>query len=366
MANPASMARNPSPMPSRLPAFRPNVVGLLGASVLITSPMEKPAAAQMQQGVTSPSPGVICDQMGATCFDRQGASVRLTQTYFGINAANRLNNQLRARPAPGEVMLSNGALCDLRSATCWSDGWSKRQISTQLSQQLFGSSPALDPSYNNGLQGLQTPRAGVACDPSTKVCYDQSGLSLGLTRDYFGSYAEQTALRNLAGQMPPQQFRLSTGSSCDVTARTCWHDVWSRQQVNTALTNQLFSPGGMGNTPSSDYQSSSTETRQAQCTISRWFQTLVKGNCELRETTNNLGRLLEVNLQDGSRYTITRPRTGNVELTDPQGKIWPLQVREQGQSVSFSWSDRLLSVRDQGTTNSAQSLGDLINRLLGQ
>ncbi len=348
------------------PAPKATVVGLLGTGMLITSCFVKPGQAQMQQGISSPTPGVICDQMGATCFDRQGASVRFTQTYFGINAANRLNNQLRGRPATGDVLLSNGALCDLRAVTCWSDGWSKRQVSTQLSQQLFGSAPSSNSGYNIGLQGLLTPRAGVACDPSTKTCYDQSGLSLGLTRDYFGSYAEQTALRNLAGQMPPQQFRLSTGSSCDVTARTCWNDVWSRQQVNTALTNQLFNPAGIGSTPSTDYQTSSTETRQAQCTISRWFQTLVRGNCEVRETTNNLGRLLEVNLQDGSRYTITRRRTGNFELTDPQGKIWPLQVRDQGQTVSFSWSDRTLSVRDQGTTTSAQSLGDLINRLLGQ
>ena len=353
-------------MTLRLPASRPTVLGLLAASLLLTSQSMKPAGAQLQQGFNNPTPGVVCDQMGSTCFDRQGASVPLTQTYFGKNAANRLNKQLRGRPAPGDFLLSNGALCDLRAMTCWSDGWRRSQVSSQLSQQLFGSTPSSSSGYNNGLQGLQTPRAGVACDPSTKTCYDQSGLSLGLTRDYFGSYAEQTALRTLAGQMPPQQFRLSTGSSCDVTARTCWNDVWSRQQVNTALTNQLFSPGGIGGNPSTDYQTSTTETRQAQCTVSRWFQTLVKGSCEVRETTNNLGRLLEVNLQDGSRYSITRPRTGNFELRDPQGKIWPLQVRDQGQMVSFSWSDRVLSVGDQGTTNSGQSLGDLINRLLGQ
>lgn len=342
------------------------MVGLLGVGLLFTGFAVKPAKAQMQQGLSSPTPGVICDQMGSTCFDRQGASVRLTQSYFGNNTANRLNKQLRGSPATSDFLLSNGALCDLRAMTCWSDGWRRSQVSSQLSQQLFGSAPSSNSGYNNGLQGLQTPRAGVACDPSNKTCYDQSGLSLGLTREYFGSYAEQTALRNLAGQIPPQQFRLSTGSSCDVTTRTCWNDVWSRQQVNTALTNQLFSPGGIGGNPSTGYQTSSTETRQAQCTISRWIQTLVKGSCEVRETTNNLGRLLEVSFQDGSRYSITRPRTGNFELTDPQGKIWPLQVREQGQTMNFSWSDRVLSVSDQGTTNSGQSLGDLINRLLGQ
>ena len=342
------------------------MLGLLAASLLLTSQSIKPAGSQMQQGFSNPTPGVVCDQMAATCVDRQGASVPLTQTCFGKNAANRLNKQLRGRPAPGDILLSNGTMCDRRAMTCWSDGWRRSQVSSQLSQQLFGLTPASSSAYNTGLQGLQTPRAGVACDPSTKTCYDQSGLSLGLTREYFGSYAEQAALHNLAGQMPPQQFRLGTGSFCDGTARTCWNDGWSRQQVNTALTNQLFSPGGIGGNPSTDYQTSSTETRQAQCTVRRWLQTLVRSSCDVRETTNNLGRLLEVNLQDGSRYRITRPRTGNVELTDPQGKIWPLQVRDQGQTVSFSWSDRTLSVSDQGTTSSGQGLGDLINRLLGQ
>ena len=353
-------------MKKRLPAAAPTVFGLLGASLLITSYAMKPGRAQSQQGISSPTPGVICDQMGPICYDRQGASVRLTQTYFGSNAANRLNNQLRTRPATNDVLLSNGALCDLRAVTCWSDGWRKSQVSTQLSQDLFGLDSSTNAGYGNGLQGLQTPRAGVACDPSTKTCYDQRGLSLGLTREYFGSYAEQTALRNLAGQIPPQQFRFSTGSSCDVTARTCWNDVWSRQQVNSALTSQLFSPGGIGSHQPTDYQSSTTETRQAQCTISRWFQTLVNSSCDVRETTNNLGRQLDVTLLNGSRYRISRPRTGNVELTDPQGKAWPIQVRDQGQTVSFSWSDRMLTVRDQGTTSNGQGLGDLINRLLGQ
>ena len=353
-------------MKSRRSAPAPTLFGLLGAGLLITSYVVKPGQAQTQPGVTSPNPGVICDRNGAICYDQQGASVRLTQDYFGKNASNRLKKQMREKPATGEFMLSNGALCDLRTVTCWSDGWRKGQVSTQLSQQLFGSAPSSNANYSNGIQGLQTPRAGVVCDPSTKTCYDQNGLSLALTRDYFGSYAEQTALRNLAGQMPPQQFRFSTGNSCDVTARTCWNDAWSRQQVNSALTNHLFSSGLIGANQPTDYQTSSTETRQAQCTISRWFQTLVKGSCEVRETTNDLGRLLEVTIQDGSRYSIRRPRTGNVELTDPQGKAWPVQVRDQGQTVSFSWSDRTLNVSEQAATNNGVSLGDLINRLLGQ
>jgi len=44
---------------------------------------------------------------------------------------------------------------------------------------------------------------------------------MGITREYFGAYAEQAALRNLGGQAPPRQFKLSNGSACDLTARTC-------------------------------------------------------------------------------------------------------------------------------------------------
>jgi len=178
MAYPACPAQFKSPMKKRLPAAAPTVFGLLGASLLITSYAMKPGRAQSQQGISSPTPGVICDQMGPICYDRQGASVRLTQTYFGSNAANRLNNQLRTRPATNDVLLSNGALCDLRAVTCWSDGWRKSQVSTQLSQELFGLDSSTNAGYGSGLQGLQTPGAGVACDPSTKTCYDQRGLSL--------------------------------------------------------------------------------------------------------------------------------------------------------------------------------------------
>ncbi len=353
-------------MQSLLHASAITLVGLVGASLLNPNASVQIAQAQTQRVVSSPTAGVICDPIGPTCYDRQGASVRFTQAYFGNNAANRLRAKLRTSGVGNDVVLSNGTLCDFRAATCWSDGWRKGQAATQISQELFGWTPLFSTGYVNGLQGLETPKAGVVCDQSTKTCYDQTGLSMGLTREYFGAYAEQTALRNLTGQMPQQQFRLSNGSSCDVSVRTCWGEVGTRQQVNAALTNQLFSGGGIGSNQSTSYQSSSTVTRQAQCTISRWFQTLFRGNCELRETTNNLGRLLEVNLQDGSRYSISRPQTGNFELTDPMGKIWPLQVRDQGQTVSFSWSDRILIVNDQGTINSGFSLGDLINRMMGQ
>ena len=341
-------------------SLQPGLIGLLSAGLLSSSLAGALSAAQAQGAITGPAPGVICDQAGPTCYDRQGPSVGLTQTYFGSIAANRLTDELRNRPLPNDFRLSNGAVCDLRMATCWSDGWQKGQLTPKLTQQLFGSLPPAANGSANGLQGLQAPRAGVLCDPGGQLCYDQAGLSLGLTREYFGTYAEQNALRNLAGQAPPRQFQLSNGSTCDGMARTCWSDGWSRQRVNAALSSQLYggAAGGGGG--------SVTQARQGQCKLSRWFKTLFNGSCELREIGSNRGRLLEVSLQDGNVYTISRPRSGSYQISDRNGTAWPLQVREQGGTTSFTWSDRALSVTPQTAPSSGLSLGQLIDSLLGQ
>ena len=332
---------------------------LLVAGLNVVPLLTQPADAQ--GAITAPAPGVICDQAGPTCYDKQGPSIGLTQTYFGSIAANRLLAELRERPTANDFRLSNGSVCDLRAATCWSDGWQKAQMAPKLTQQLFGSLPPAANQSGGGLQGLQTPRAGIVCDPgSSPVCYDQAGLSLGLTREYFGTFAEQTALRNLGGQAPPRQFRLSNGSACDLNARTCWSDGWDRRQVNVALSNQPFgSANGTGT------GAASTQTRAAQCRMTRWFKSLYNGNCELRENRTSKGRLLEVSLQDGNIYSVSKPRGGGYQLSDVKGNSWPVNVNDQGRSVSFTWSDRVLTVTPTAAPSNGNSFGQLLNNLMG-
>jgi uncharacterized protein (DUF779 family) len=332
---------------------------LLVAGLNVVPLLAQPADAQ--GAITAPAAGVICDQAGPTCYDKQGPSIGLTQTYFGSIAANQLLAELRERPTANDFRLSNGSVCDLRAATCWRDGWQKAQMAPKLTQQLFGSLPTAANQSGGGLQGLQTPRAGIVCDPgSSPVCYDQSGLSLGLTREYFGTFAEQTALRNLGGQAPPRQFRLSNGSACDLNARTCWSDGWDRKQVNVALSNQLFgSANGAGT------GAASTQTRAAQCRMTRWFKSLYNGNCELRENRTSKGRLLEVSLQDGNVYSVSKPRGGGYQLSDAKGNSWPVNVNDQGRSVSFTWSDRVLTVTPTAAPSSGNSFGQLLNNLMG-
>lgn len=305
--------------------------------------------------LSGPAPGVVCDGGGQVCYDAQGPSIGHTQTYFGRMAADQLTRELRGRPAVQEFRLSNGSVCDTRASLCWSDGYSRRTVARQLTRQLFGSSGA--PSPNGGtatLGDLQLPQAGVVCDRREQRCYDRQGLSLGLTREYYGAYAEQQVRRQLAGQTPPQVFRLSNGSVCDLAAQRCWSDGWERRTPDPTLSRQLFGNDGGG------------LARQAQCRLTRWFKTLASGSCELSERSGQRGRTLDVTLNDGTVYTFSKLRGQGYQLTDSKGSTWPVRVNDQGSSLSFSWSDRVLQVTPQRSSRpGGPSLGQLIDSLFG-
>jgi hypothetical protein len=106
--------------------------------------------------VSAPSPGVVCDERGRVCYDRQGLSLALTQQYYGQIAAQNLLNQLAGSPAPTDFRLSNGAACSSAVRTCWSDGWGRRQVDATLSQQLYGGSGG---GYNPGGGGYNPNNA---------------------------------------------------------------------------------------------------------------------------------------------------------------------------------------------------------------
>ena len=308
-----------------------------------------PAGGQL----SGPAPGVLCDAAGPVCYDAQGPSIGHTQTYFGRMAADRLSRDLAGRPPVRDFRLSNGAFCDTRASLCWSDGYSRRTVAPQLTHHLFGGA-----GHGHGgahhWGGLELPRSGVVCDRREQRCYDRQGLSLGLTREYYGAYAEQAALRQLAGQAPPRAFRLSNGAACDTGAQRCWSDGWDRRLPDPNLTRQLFGQEGGG------------LTRQAQCRMTRWFKTLSSGSCELHERSGKRGSTLDVQLSDGSVYTFSKVRGEGYRLTDGKGNTWPVRLNDQGSSLSFSWSDRVLQVTPQrGPKPGGPSLGQLLDSLFG-
>ncbi|MEO1003391.1 MAG: YcgJ family protein [Cyanobacteria bacterium J06638_7] len=106
------------------------------AAALMPSPAAQARALPLAS-VTSPAPGVLCDRGTSVCYDPNGPSLALTRQHLGSWAEWRLARQLAGRPVPADFRLSDGSLCDLRSQTCWSDGFGRRQVSRELSERLF-------------------------------------------------------------------------------------------------------------------------------------------------------------------------------------------------------------------------------------
>lgn len=231
------------------------------------------------------------------------------------------------------------------------------------SLRLFGSSLGLacclglvGPVQGHG-SGVSSPQAGVICDGAGQVCYDAQGLSLGLTRTYFGAFAEQNAQRNLGGQPLPRQFRLSNGAACDVNQRLCWSDGWAQRVVDRSLSSQLFgSNGGGGNT---------SPTATGVCRLVQGFRTLYNGACDLKEVSNEKRKRFVVNLGNGSRYSF-EDRGNGYRISDGMGGSWPVTFQDRGPSAIFRWADMNLSVTQnayQGGSSMGRALGNLLEAL---
>jgi len=102
---------------------------------------------------------------------------------------------------------------------------------------------------------IDFPRQGVVCDRATKMCFDSSGVSATLTREYFGRNAERELIRKLSGISRPTQFQLSDGDVCDVRRQTCWDDGWGGKNISKALSKQLFGNNGAWRNPGSSNNS---------------------------------------------------------------------------------------------------------------
>jgi hypothetical protein len=209
---------------------------------------------------------------------------------------------------------------------------------------------------------VTSPQQGVVCDGAGQICYDAQGLSLGLTRTYYGAFAEQNALRNLNGQAVPRQFRLSNGAACDVNQRLCWSDGWSQRVVDRSLSSQLFGNSGGGGGGGGG---SSTSTATGQCRLTRTFFTIFSGPCDLKEISNEKRKRFVVNLGNGSRYSF-EDRGNGYRITDGQGGNWPVTFSDQGRSAVFRWADQSLSVTQNAYTGgnaAGRALGNLLEAL---
>jgi len=224
--------------------------------------------------------------------------------------------------------------------------------------------PAASQSFVSGGSGgsgaVFAPNPGSLCDRANQLCFDGQGLSLGITRDVFGRYAEKNALRNLNGQAPPRQFLLSNGVACDVNVRLCWEDGWRRRVVSQRASQQLFGSGafnGGGNQPS-------VSQNTGLCRLSRQLQVVYNGNCELREVQDGNRKRFVVTLGNGSRYSFDN-RRGEFRISDASGGSWPVQFNDRGRSAEFRWADMSLQTTQNNYNGSTKpNLGRTLGQLL--
>jgi hypothetical protein len=125
-----------------------SAASLIGWTALLLQPMT--ASAQWTSSIGRVAPGVICDRVASICFDRQGPSIGLTREYLGSGAALRLTANLSGRPVPSEFTLSNGSICSVAQATCWTSNRRDR-FNEMLTRELYPNSPALQSNVTKTL-----------------------------------------------------------------------------------------------------------------------------------------------------------------------------------------------------------------------
>lgn len=186
---------------------------------------------------------------------------------------------------------------------------------------------------------IDYPRSGVVCDQATKMCFDRTGVSVRLTREFFGRSAERELERKLSGSNRPTQFKLSNGDVCDVRRQTCWDDGWGGKNISKALSKQLFGNNGAWRNPGSNNNSWNNSNNNGWNNNNNNWQQQGQGStaCELRQ---------------GNR----RLFNGNCVLRDASG-VWPVQVSNRNGNVSFRWSDLRLEAQDSRWNNQGQQGG---------
>ena len=182
---------------------------------------------------------------------------------------------------------------------------------------------------------LNFPERGVVCDPAGQVCYDQQGISLGLTRTIYGPRAERDLLNQFRNQPMPREWRLSDGSVCSVPARTCWSDGWNRRYTNQQLTSQLFGSGNQVISKENGY-----------CRLDNWGLRIYNGRCRLVRAVGNpdfRGTTYSVRLPNKNELVFGN-RNGYLVVRSG-GRNWPVQFQDLGNNTAlFRWSTQQLLV----------------------
>jgi hypothetical protein len=179
-----------------------------GASLLFVgcqtpTPAEpKPArAVEPPSSVFEPAKGVRCDRSTKICEYKGGPTVGLTRLFFGDSAADGLAPRMREAGYPFDPIFKPGprASCDTLVTTCYDEGGA----SVSLTESYFGgdASARLEQRLRQPGSSGAIVRYGdyITCDQMSGVCYDRLGAGVVLTQIYL---SEEQAKRLLARLRP--------------------------------------------------------------------------------------------------------------------------------------------------------------------
>lgn len=207
--------------------------------------------------------------------------------------------------------------------------------SVYLSASLLLAGLVAAPTTQAQSQPVSSPSPGVICDRIGQVCYDRQGLSLGFTRQFFGSGAADRQMAALSGRPLPREFRLSNGAVCSLQMQRCWSDGFARRIVSTAMTRDLFGSAAVAD--------DREVTRfSGFCTLAQGARQVYDGPCALRRVSRDSSGLTRyvVMQPDGRRFNISN-RSGRLELSDATGD-WPVAFFDHGYTGVFRWRDMTL------------------------
>jgi len=234
-------------------------------------------------------------------------------------------------------------------------------------------------------QAVQSPAPGVVCDArglrGGGVCYDSGGVSLPLTARYLGRGAATQLSAYLTTNPAPLEFRLSNGTVCNLSARTCWEDGWSKSNVAERLTRQLFGASGATNPGLSGegWTPPNVSRDTGLCSLTRGGRPVFDGRCDLRQMNqgDSLTRY-RVRLANGTTYVFAN-RGGTFTIADDFGSTWPVTYLNHGATGICRWAEMSLVAtqmagRDASTASGAmaspsdkddlgRALGTLLNTL---
>jgi hypothetical protein len=165
--------------------------GLLVVGCQTPTPAEpEPArAVEPPSSVFEPAKGVRCDRSAKLCEYKGGPSVGLTRLFFGDSAADGLAPRMREAGYPFDPIFkpTSRASCDTLVTTCYDEGGA----SVSLTESYFGGNARtrLEKRLSQpGGSSRAIARYGeaITCDQMSGVCYDRLGAGVVVTQMYLG------------------------------------------------------------------------------------------------------------------------------------------------------------------------------------